>query len=52
MKKWCEHFIKDDSGERLNEYWAYEKYEDLAEVTLVPKGWKFCPICGKPRPKD
>ena len=42
MNKWCEH-IKSGEGVFKCHYHTWDK-----QTT----GWKFCPLCGKPRPAE
>ena len=39
--KWCKHIKRFDLG------WSF----NLPSGILIIRNWKFCPICGKPRPK-
>lgn len=42
--EWCEHLIKGES--------FYNKHLDPYSLVFKGEHWKFCPICGAPRPKE
>ncbi len=49
IPKWCRH-IRIINDPYWGEYLSTDKEGWIDWVTVTHR-WKFCPICGKPRPK-
>jgi len=44
VPKWCKHI-----GWSLNLGWVFDDVDEVIEN--IDKSWKYCPRCGKKRPK-
>lgn len=49
-KKWCRHIKLFDDGAGYGYFLRYQQDLRQLELWLQPT-WKFCPICGKRRPR-
>lgn len=49
LKKWCKHmeFVPD-----FENYFIVEGYLNEFQGSGDTEGFNYCPICGKPRPKN
>jgi len=50
MKNWCQHIQWGSPQDQPRGGWIIYLDQVHAQVVVIPRTWKVCPICQTPRP--